>query len=124
METACAQGWVERGLGLDCDQCRLHSFIPLHATGGRAVSPACSAPALYLRANNNKAVEVVHRRTAFIDRAVDNGVLRHLLVIAALQDIAPSTYLLPASTCTSETTTGSRKSTGSESTRAGSLQVK
>ncbi|MFE9221687.1 hypothetical protein ACFYN3_35885 [Streptomyces lavendulae] len=95
LETACAQGWVERGLGLDCDQCRLHSFIPLHATGGRAVCPACSAPALYQRENNNKAVEVVYRLNAFIDRAVDNGVLPHLLVIAALQNVDPSTHLLP-----------------------------
>ncbi|MFJ3205579.1 hypothetical protein [Streptomyces sp. NPDC086989] len=86
---------MERGLGLDCDQCRLHSFIPLQSSGGRAVCPACSAPALYQRENNKKAVEVVYRLNAFIDRAVDNGVLPHLLVIAALQDIDPSTYLLP-----------------------------
>ncbi|MGW2273464.1 hypothetical protein [Streptomyces yangpuensis] len=95
LETACAQGWVERGLGLDCDQCRLHSFIPLRATSGSAVCPACSAPALYQRENNKKAIEVVYRLNAFIDRAVDNGVLPHLLVVAALKDIDPSTHLLP-----------------------------
>ncbi|MEV0989582.1 hypothetical protein [Streptomyces sp. NPDC049949] len=80
METACAQGWEARGLGLDCDQCRLHGFIPLHATSGSAVCPACFASALYQRENNKKAVEVVHRLNAFIDRAVDDGLLPHLLV--------------------------------------------
>ncbi|MFD9271196.1 hypothetical protein ACFWB1_30920 [Streptomyces goshikiensis] len=94
LETACAQGWAERGLGLDCDQCSLNSFIPLHATGGTAVCPACSAPALYQR-ENGKAVEIVYRLNGFIDRAIDNGVLPHLLVAAALRDLDPSTYLLP-----------------------------
>ncbi|MFD4913090.1 hypothetical protein ACFWNR_07685 [Streptomyces virginiae] len=94
LETACAQGWVERGLGLDCDQCRLHSFIPLHATSATATCPACSAPALYQR-ENGKAVEIVYRLNGFIDRAIDNGVLPHLLVVATLKDIDPSTHLLP-----------------------------
>ncbi|MDJ0386006.1 hypothetical protein [Streptomyces sp. G-G2] len=94
LEAACAQGWAERGLGLDCDQCSLNSFIPLHATSGTAVCPACSAPALYQR-ENGKAVEVVYRLNGFIDRAIDNGVLPHLLVAAALKDRDPSTYLLP-----------------------------
>ncbi|MER6523443.1 hypothetical protein ABT246_42525 [Streptomyces sp. NPDC001553] len=94
LETACAQGWAERGLGLDCDQCGLNSFIPLHSTSGTAVCPACSAPALYKR-ENGKAVEIVYRLNGFIDRAIDNGVLPHLLVTATLKDRDPSTYLLP-----------------------------
>ncbi|MCX5077631.1 hypothetical protein OG321_34665 [Streptomyces sp. NBC_00424] len=95
LEEACGQGWAERGLGLDCDMCSIHSFVPLHETTSPVVCPACSAPSSYQRENKKKAVEVVYRLNAFIDRAVDLGVLPHLLVVAALTDRDPSTYLLP-----------------------------
>ncbi|MGZ9934875.1 hypothetical protein ACXNSR_33940 [Streptomyces sp. NC-S4] len=94
LERACEQGWAERGLGLDCEQCKLHSFIPLQASTGQAVCPACSAPDRYGR-DNGKSVEIMYRLNGFIDRAVDNGVLTHLLLVAALKERAPDSHFLP-----------------------------
>ncbi|WP_329096520.1 hypothetical protein [Streptomyces sp. NBC_01439] len=94
LERACEQGWAERGLGLDCEQCKLHSFIPLQASTSQAICPACSTPDRYGR-DNGKSVEIMYRLNGFIDRAVDNGVLTHLLVVAALQKRAPDSHFLP-----------------------------
>ncbi|NUP74403.1 MAG: hypothetical protein HOQ07_07120 [Sinomonas sp.] len=88
-------GWAERGLQVACQVCRLDSFLPLaeeHARG-QAYCPGCGSPSRYIRGNTS--VEIAYRLDSRIDRAADQGVLAHLLTIAALRSKYTSLHLLP-----------------------------
>lgn len=88
-------GWAERGLQVNCPACRLESFLPLseqHARG-QARCPGCGSAASYSRGNTS--VEIAYRLDSRIDRAADQGVLAHLLTIAALREKYINVHLLP-----------------------------
>jgi hypothetical protein len=88
-------GWAERGLQVNCHNCHLDSFLPLsdqHARG-QASCPGCGFGASYTRGSTS--VEIAYRLDSLIDRAVDQGVLAHLLTVAALRTKYAELHLLP-----------------------------
>ncbi|WP_328842828.1 hypothetical protein [Streptomyces sp. NBC_00258] len=93
LERACALGWAERGIAIDCQQCRVKSFIPLASVGPEARCPGCASPSAF-RATDT-GVDLHYRLDSFLDRASDQGVLPHLMAIAALQQLQPASYFLP-----------------------------
>jgi hypothetical protein len=60
---------------------------------GQARCPGCGSAASYTRGNTS--VEIAYRLDSLIDRAVDQGVLAHLLAIAALRTKYAEVHLLP-----------------------------
>ncbi|MFD8544977.1 hypothetical protein [Streptomyces sp. NPDC059649] len=94
LERACEEGWVERGLGIICSQCKVKSFVPLSDVAGVAQCPGCSAPSRYVR-ENGKAVALHYRLNSYIDRASDLGTLPHLLVVEYLIGEHPHSSFLP-----------------------------
>ena len=74
--------------------CRMESFLPLseHHTRGQANCPGCFSPASYKR--EKSSIEVAHRLDSRIDRAAGQGVLAHLLAIAALRSQNTELHLL------------------------------
>lgn len=93
MEAVSAMGWAERGLSFTCNHCRLDNFIPLRETQAAVQCAGCRAPGAFERDADGIAMH--YRLDSFVDRACDNGVLPHLLVIAALAREQPHSYFLP-----------------------------
>jgi hypothetical protein len=91
-ETLCELGWAERGTESSCPRCSLRSFVPLSTLQGGARCPGCHAAASYTTDETGLAVR--YRLNTLIDRASDQGVLPHLLVIAALTGQNQRTSLL------------------------------
>jgi len=92
LERLGAAGWAERGLQVSCGACGLPSFIPLARASGQAACPGCSSPAAY---GTGAALTVYYRLSSHLDLLSDQGVLPHLLTIAALQRQARQSYFLP-----------------------------
>ncbi|MGA5704561.1 hypothetical protein [Peterkaempfera bronchialis] len=93
LERLCALGWAERGLESTCPTCTSRSFVPLGQTTGAPTCPGCGAISAYQTGPRTTAVH--YRLDSFTDRASDNGVLPHLLVIAELHRRKPRSYFLP-----------------------------
>ncbi|MGW6015834.1 hypothetical protein [Streptomyces sp. NPDC055210] len=93
LERACALGWAERGTAIDCQQCRVKSFIPLASVGEEARCPGCAAHSVFQ--GNATGVDLHYRLNSFLDRTSDQGVLPHLMAIAALQRMEPASHFLP-----------------------------
>ncbi|MDX2646989.1 hypothetical protein PV341_26160 [Streptomyces sp. PA03-1a] len=93
LERACSLGWAERGTAIDCSQCRVKSFIPLIEVGQVARCPGCGAASSFL--GTATAVDLHYRLNSFMDRASDQGVLPHLMAIAALTRQRPQSHFLP-----------------------------
>jgi hypothetical protein len=95
LERLAGIGWAERGLQSVCPACRLKAFQPLHEqhARGHGRCPGCGAQAPYSVREGN--AEIVYRLDSGVDRAADQGVLAHLLTVAALRRIDPGLYLLP-----------------------------
>ncbi|HEU0131895.1 MAG TPA: hypothetical protein VFQ85_12975 [Mycobacteriales bacterium] len=93
LERLCQLGLAERGGETKCTRCGLGHFVPLPSLGARAVCPGCFADATYT--TTTAGLSVRYRLNSFVDRASDQGVIPHLLVIAALATTHPHTYLLP-----------------------------
>ena len=91
-ERLCAAGWAERGLRIDCGACGLPSFIPLSQAVGSATCPGCSSPASY---ETGHALTICYRLNSHLDMLSDQGVLPHLLTIAALQRQGARSHFLP-----------------------------
>jgi hypothetical protein len=95
LERLADLGWAERGLQIKCHACKQTSFIELAAVSSRgsARCPGCHSLSAYTTQAGNLAV--CYRLDSRIDRASDQGVLPHLLAIAAVTRRDPRTWLLP-----------------------------
>ncbi|MER8236111.1 hypothetical protein [Streptomyces sp. NPDC094049] len=93
LERLCSLGWAERGLESDCPSCNSRSFVPLSQTSGSPQCPGCGAVSAYQ--SGGIAAAVYYRLDSFTDRASDNGLLPHLLVIAELCRRKPRSFFLP-----------------------------
>lgn len=92
LETLCGLGWAERGVETHCDRCGLRSFVPISVIDKGAICPGCRASASHTA--DEHGVTIQYRLNTFIDRASDQGVMPHLLVIAALTRQSEWTNLL------------------------------
>lgn len=92
-ERLCELGWAERGVETNCAQCGVRTFHSFEQTQRRPACPGCSAPARY--ETTADGLSVFYRLDSFVDRASDQGLLPHLLVIAALTKKEPNSYFLP-----------------------------
>ncbi|WP_143670888.1 hypothetical protein [Streptomyces sp. OV198] len=92
-EKLSSWGWAERGLKVSCPRCGLDNFVPLERVSPAASCPGCSAPASY--SVDQATLSVFYRLDTLIDRATDQGVLPHLMVIAALTGEEPLSSFLP-----------------------------
>ncbi|WP_326759118.1 hypothetical protein OHB35_15175 [Streptomyces phaeochromogenes] len=92
-ERLCELGWAERGVETNCAQCGVRTFHPFEQTQRRPVCPGCSSPSRY--ETTADGLSVFYRLDSFVDRASDQGLLPHLLVIAALTKKEPNSYFLP-----------------------------
>ncbi|MFG2814406.1 hypothetical protein [Streptomyces sp. NPDC048410] len=93
LERACSLGWAERGMAIDCQHCRVKSFIPLVDVGQEARCPGCGTASSFL--GTAEAVDLHYRLNSFMDRASDQGVLPHLMAITALARRQPQSHFLP-----------------------------
>lgn len=100
LEQLCALGWAERGLESICPSCTSRSFIPLDQTTGSPQCPGCGTVSTYQAGGAPTAVH--YRLDSFTDRASDNGLLPHLLVIAELCRRKPRSHFLPGTDVTFE----------------------
>jgi hypothetical protein len=91
-ETLCELGWVERGVETKCARCGLQTFVSIFAIEDRAQCPGCRASVRYTTGKDGLTIQ--YRLNTLIDLASDQGVLPHLLVIAALVQQSPHTSLL------------------------------
>ncbi|UKD58587.1 hypothetical protein L3Q65_18290 [Amycolatopsis sp. FU40] len=95
LETLVDHYWAERGFEIACTTCGVNTFAVMAdvPSRGPAVCDGCQAPQRYTTPKTMPAV--YYRLDALIDRASDNGVLPHLLAIAALTVQDPECCLLP-----------------------------
>ncbi|MET8983783.1 hypothetical protein ABZX85_50325 [Streptomyces sp. NPDC004539] len=98
LERLCALGWAERGLESLCPSCTSRSFVPLGQTSGSPQCPGCGAVSAYQSGGAPTAVH--YRLDSFTDRASDNGLLPHLLVVAELCRRKPRSHFLPGTDVT------------------------
>ena len=94
-ERLCHQRWAERGLSIRCDSCSVRSFVALSETAPEGACPACQAAQPYEVDSTSGAPQLQYRLHGLIDRAADQGVLPHLLAIAALRREHDHTFLIP-----------------------------
>ena len=92
-ETLVALGWAERGCRINCKRCSVTSFVPFHDTTPSARCPGCENSGRY--AYSSAGVTTYYRLNSLIDLASDQGVLPHLLAIAALRKRSSDTFTLP-----------------------------
>jgi len=95
LERLSAMGWAERGLEVSCSGCGMKGFVALHSTTAEARCPGCGSPQSYTRDGPGQGPAIQYRLNTLVDRAVDQGVLPHLLVVAALAQRHPATLLRP-----------------------------
>ena len=93
VEHMVALGWAERGLRVQCNRCSLSTFVPFAAVSTGATCPGCQAQQRYDVSGAN--LTVYYRLNSLIDRAVDQGVLPHLLTREALLRDGSEGYLYP-----------------------------
>lgn len=100
LETLVNRQWAERGFEIACTHCGISTFVPMAdvPTRGPAICGGCQSPQSYTLAKTTP--KVVYRLDALVDRASDQGVLPHLLVIAALTAQDPDSSLLPGANVT------------------------
>lgn len=92
LESLCSMGWAERGFETVCARCGLRSFVPITTVKEVAQCPGCKASTQYT--STDTGLTLHYQLNSFIDLASDQGVLPHLLVIAALAKKHPHTHLL------------------------------
>ncbi|BCL30931.1 hypothetical protein GCM10017557_57900 [Streptomyces aurantiacus] len=92
-EKLCALGWAERGLKVACPRCGMDNFIRMPEVESVASCPGCSASASYTA--DRSALSIFYRLDTLVDRATDQGVFPHLMVIAAMTKAEPLSSFLP-----------------------------
>jgi len=92
-ETLVTLGWAERGCRINCKRCSVASFVSFHDTTPSARCPGCESSGRY--AYSSAGVTTYYRLNSLIDLASDQGVLPHLLAIAALRKRSSDTFILP-----------------------------
>uniref|UniRef100_UPI0026386875 hypothetical protein n=1 Tax=Ferrimicrobium sp. TaxID=2926050 RepID=UPI0026386875 len=92
-ETLVTLGWAERGCRINCERCAVTSFVPFRDTTPSARCPGCESSGRY--AYSSAGITTYYRLNSLIDLASDQGVLPHLLVIAALHKRSSDTFILP-----------------------------
>jgi hypothetical protein len=98
LERLCGLGWAERGFAISCQRCGVRSFVPVGDVTGPAHCPGCGSSQGYtneMKKTGASGIAVFYRLNSFVDRASDQGVLPHLLVVAALTRRDDNTWLLP-----------------------------
>lgn len=90
-EGLAAAGWVERGLEIRCTECSIRSFVALGKVQSAADCPACSSRQEFTK---GPGLAVQYRLNGLVDRALDQGVVPHLMANAALQARDARTDLL------------------------------
>ncbi len=87
-------GLAARGLQIDCGVCRFPSFVELDRVRAPMSCPACGAAAGFVSGSTGEP-SLHYRLNALLDRASDNGVLGHLVGMAALLQDNPSAFVMP-----------------------------
>jgi hypothetical protein len=95
LERLCGLGWAERGLEIHCQRCGIRSFVPLSEASprGQPICRGCGAAQGYTA--RASALSILYRLDTFVDRASDQGVLSHLLVVAALARRHTRSWVIP-----------------------------
>ncbi|MFG2918809.1 hypothetical protein ACGF0D_38730 [Kitasatospora sp. NPDC048298] len=95
LEQLAGIGWAERGLTIKCAACGISSFLRLASVSerGAANCPGCGTHGSYVGSGHGPSV--FYRLDSRIDRASDQGVLPHLLTIAALSRRFDRSWFLP-----------------------------
>jgi hypothetical protein len=93
LERLVSLNWAERGLRIVCTRCDVTSFIKLQGADGSAMCPGCGTTQAYV--HSTQGVTLYYRLNSLIDRASDQGVLPHLLAIAALRKRSENTFIFP-----------------------------
>ena len=93
-ELLCQQDWAERGFSIKCEICSVRSFVSMEQTQPKSICPACQAPQPY-EVDDDDAPAIQYRLQALIDHAADQGVLPHVMAIAALRKRHERTFLIP-----------------------------
>ncbi len=98
LEKLCALGWAERGLEINCSNCGVRSFVPLPEASakGQPRCRGCGTVQGYTADSKSSALSIFYRLDTYVDRASDQGVLPHLLVVAALARRQPRSWVLPS----------------------------
>jgi hypothetical protein len=100
LEKLCAIEWAERGLEINCSNCGVRSFVPLPEASAKSQPrcPGCGTSQGYTGDAKSSALSMFYRLDTFVDRASDQGVLPHLLVVAALARRSLRSWVLPGVT--------------------------
>jgi len=93
IEALCSRSWAERGMRIDCDRCKLKSFVALRRTRSQPQCPACEATGQAYKGPDGP--ELYYRLNSLVDRAADQGVIPHLYGVAQLAKRNPQTFMLP-----------------------------
>ncbi|PFG16845.1 hypothetical protein ATK74_1400 [Propionicimonas paludicola] len=92
-EALCDAGWAGRGFEVRCDACGLRSFVPLRQSTDRPHCPECNARQPY--SLDASGPRIHYQLGSLADRAVDQGVMPHLIVAALLRRREEQTFVLP-----------------------------
>jgi len=90
-EALVALGWAERGLEVSCRQCGVRTFVTFEEADAGGSCPGCKSAVGYTLGRS--ALEIVYRLNTVVDLASDQGVISHLLVLAALGQRSEHTSL-------------------------------
>jgi hypothetical protein len=93
VETLCSMRWAERGMAIACEHCGLRSFVAMVDVCSTARCPGCESDESY--AATKDTVTVYYRLNSHVDRSSDQGVLPHVLAVAAALREDPSALLRP-----------------------------
>lgn len=93
LEQLVGSGWAERGLELRCQACGVAYFVPFLSVVDEAACPGCSTSGGYTVESTGPVVS--YRLNSLVDRASDQGVLPHLLVMAVIELRSTAQFLLP-----------------------------
>ncbi|HXN02863.1 MAG TPA: hypothetical protein VN973_13390 [Candidatus Dormibacteraeota bacterium] len=95
IEVLVAAGIVRRGMLAECGTCGMSSFIELADVTQAIACPGCGSPAAVGTDPNRGESELYYRLNSLVDRASDNGVITHLLAVAALRRRDPKGHVNP-----------------------------
>jgi len=88
--------WAERGAEIACQTCRTKTYLPIDSVPARGapICPACLTPGA-LTARGGTDPTMFYRLDGLIDTLADQGVLPHLVAMAALQRDHERVWLRP-----------------------------